>query len=102
MPERQKVALVTGASSGIGYATAIEFAKRGYKVFAGARRLEPMQKLKDDHGVIIFKLDVSDLESVKNAKNSLNQKLAQIIWTSYTTMLVNRVLSLPQMLLMHK
>ena len=61
--------------------------------FAGARRLEPMQKLKDDHGVIIFKLDVSDLESVKNAKNSLNQKLAQIIWTSYTTMLVNRVLS---------
>ena len=61
-----------------------------------------MQKLKDDHGVIIFKLDVSDLESVKNAKNSLNQKLAQIIWTSYTTMLVNRVLSLPQMLLMHK
>ena len=35
MPERQKVALVTGASSGIGYATAIEFAKRGYKVLLG-------------------------------------------------------------------
>ncbi|RCK56268.1 NADPH-dependent 1-acyldihydroxyacetone phosphate reductase [Candida viswanathii] len=68
MSERQKVALVTGASSGIGYATAIEFAKRGYKVFAGARRLEPMQKLKDDYGVYIFKLDVSDLDSVKDAR----------------------------------
>ncbi|EEQ44165.1 NADPH-dependent 1-acyldihydroxyacetone phosphate reductase [Candida albicans WO-1] len=74
MSERQKVALVTGASSGIGYATAIEFAKRGYKVFAGARRLEPMQKLKDDYGVIIFKLDVSDLESVKNAKKFIESE----------------------------
>lgn len=66
-PKRQKVALITGASSGIGYATSIEFAKRGYKVFAGARRLEPMEPLRE-HGVITFKLDVSSLESVKSAK----------------------------------
>ncbi|CAK9437890.1 uncharacterized protein LODBEIA_P22680 [Lodderomyces beijingensis] len=69
MPEvRPKVALVTGASSGIGFASAIEFAKRGYVVFAGARRLEPMQKLKDDYGINIFQLDVADLESVREAK----------------------------------
>ncbi|KAK6461688.1 1-acyl dihydroxyacetone phosphate reductase [Scheffersomyces coipomensis] len=65
--QRQKVALITGASSGIGYAASIEFAKRGYKVFAAARRLEPMEPLKE-YGVIPFKLDVSDLDSVKNAK----------------------------------
>ena len=43
--DRQKVALITGASSGIGFATSIELAKRGYIVFAGARRLDPMSKL---------------------------------------------------------
>ncbi|ABN65050.2 1-Acyl dihydroxyacetone phosphate reductase [Scheffersomyces stipitis CBS 6054] len=66
-PQRQKIALVTGASSGIGYVTCLEFAKRGYKVFAGARRLEPMEPLRE-HGVIPFSLDVSSLESVKKVK----------------------------------
>lgn len=63
---RQKTALVTGASSGIGYATALEFAKRGYKTFACARRLEPMEPLKE-HGIIVFQCDVSSLESVRKA-----------------------------------
>ncbi|CAK7893542.1 NADPH-dependent 1-acyldihydroxyacetone phosphate reductase [[Candida] anglica] len=73
MPERQKTALITGASSGIGFATAIEFAKRGYKVYAVARRLEPMQELKDKYGITIFKLDVSSLDSVKEAKKFLTE-----------------------------
>lgn len=71
---RQKSVLVTGASSGIGYATAIEFAKRGYQVFAAARRLEPMKALADDHGIITFKLDVSSEESVKEAKKFIIEK----------------------------
>ncbi|CAH2352342.1 NADPH-dependent 1-acyldihydroxyacetone phosphate reductase [[Candida] railenensis] len=74
MPQRQKSALVTGASSGIGYATSIELAKRGYKVFAGARRLEPMQPLQDTYGIHIFKLDVSSLESVKGAKKYIAEE----------------------------
>lgn len=68
-----KVVLVTGASSGIGYATAVEFAKRGYKVYAGARRLEPMEPLKK-HGVIPVKLDVSSLDSVKQIKIRIEQE----------------------------
>lgn len=72
--ERQKTALVTGASSGIGFAVAIEFAKRGYKVFACARRLEPMEELKTHHGVTIFKMDVSSLESVKEGKSFLTKE----------------------------
>ncbi|KAI5950055.1 hypothetical protein KGF57_004400 [Candida theae] len=71
--ERQKVALVTGASSGIGFETSIELAKRGYVVFAGARRLEPMAKLKD-YGVKTFKLDVSDLQSVQDARSYIQKE----------------------------
>ena len=74
MTGRQKSALVTGASSGIGYATAIEFAKQGYQVFAGARRLEPMELLAKEHGIIIFQLDVSSIESVKKAKTLIVEK----------------------------
>lgn len=74
MSGRQQSVLVTGASSGIGYAVAIEFAKRGYQVFAGARRLEPMEPLAKEHGVVIFQLDVSSTESVKEAKKLIIQK----------------------------
>jgi short-subunit dehydrogenase len=40
-----KVVLITGASSGIGYAAALEFAKRGDNVAATARRADRLQAL---------------------------------------------------------
>lgn len=60
-----KVVLITGASSGIGYATAELLAKNGYKVYAGARRIEKMAPLKA-FGVVPLHLDVTDEESAKN------------------------------------
>lgn len=69
----QKVAVVTGASSGIGYATAIEFASRGYKTFACARRLEAMEKLKE-YGITTFTLDVSSLDDVRKARDYLEKE----------------------------
>ena len=42
----EKVVLITGGSSGIGYATAELLARNGYKVYAGARRIEKMEPLK--------------------------------------------------------
>ena len=43
-----KVAIVTGASSGIGQATATLFAAEGARVVAGARRQAPLDALVDD------------------------------------------------------
>ncbi|KAF3987367.1 hypothetical protein FT663_03403 [Candidozyma haemuli var. vulneris] len=67
---RQKTALITGASSGIGFSTALEFQSRGYRTFACARRLEPMLEL-EKKGVTIFRMDVSDLKSVLEGKELL-------------------------------
>lgn len=65
---KDKVVIVTGASSGIGYATALALAKAGAKIAAAARRidrLEILQKeIQDDNGdILIEKLDVTKKEN---------------------------------------
>ena len=55
----KSVALVTGASSGIGRATALRLAALGFTVHAAARRLERMSDLVD-HGIHVESLDVTD------------------------------------------
>jgi NAD(P)-dependent dehydrogenase (short-subunit alcohol dehydrogenase family) len=55
----QKVALVTGASSGIGEATARELADRGYLVYAAARRTDRMAPLAE-LGIVVEFVDVTD------------------------------------------
>ena len=60
--------LVTGASSGIGRATAIEFARRGHQVFAAARREEVLADLAAaTPNVRAIGLDVTDAGSVRQA-----------------------------------
>jgi NAD(P)-dependent dehydrogenase (short-subunit alcohol dehydrogenase family) len=54
-----KVALVTGASSGIGESAAIALHKLGYTVYAGARRVERMTSLAA-RGIRVVALDVTD------------------------------------------
>ena len=45
-----KVVFITGASSGIGYATALEFSKSGFHVVGTARRLDRLEQLKSQKG----------------------------------------------------
>ncbi|APE37428.1 SDR family oxidoreductase [Nocardia mangyaensis] len=60
-----RTAVVTGASSGIGEATARELAKQGYHVYVGARRFDRVQKLAAEIGGTALELDVTDEDSVR-------------------------------------
>ncbi|OHV40903.1 short-chain dehydrogenase/reductase [Parafrankia soli] len=62
----KKVALVTGASSGIGEATARQLHEAGFIVYGAARRADRMTALAAS-GVRTLSLDVTDETSTKNA-----------------------------------
>jgi NADP-dependent 3-hydroxy acid dehydrogenase YdfG len=47
LKNNSKVAIVTGASSGIGYATSLALSKAGIRVAVGARRLDRLQELEE-------------------------------------------------------
>ena len=65
-----KVAIVTGASSGIGEITVTRLIDSGYKVYAGARRVERMQSLASA-GAVVKALDVTIAESIAEFVNEV-------------------------------
>jgi NADP-dependent 3-hydroxy acid dehydrogenase YdfG len=65
MSEGRKTAVVTGASAGIGEATARQLAKAGFAVTIGARRLDRLEALAAEIGGRALHLDVTDPESVR-------------------------------------
>jgi short-subunit dehydrogenase len=72
-----KTVLVTGASSGIGKATAIYLAENGYNVYGAARRVEKLQELKK-HGVKPVTLDVTKDESIVACVNHIQNEAGHI------------------------
>ena len=65
MSGHQKTAVVTGASSGIGAATARALAAEGWHLVVGARRLDRLEELVADIGGEAHALDVTDPDSVE-------------------------------------
>ncbi|PSC05615.1 short-chain dehydrogenase [Alsobacter soli] len=59
--------LVTGASSGIGRATAIRLARVGYRVLALARNREALDRLASETGAEALVADLADPESLERA-----------------------------------
>jgi len=76
----EKVAVVTGASSGIGFETALALAKEGYYTYATMRDTKKSDKIKelgqkDNLKIDVLELDVDDEGSVKTAmKKILDEK----------------------------
>lgn len=64
MTQQTRTAVVTGASSGIGEATARRLAADGFAVVLGARRVDRLQAIASAIGARAIRLDVTDPESV--------------------------------------
>lgn len=72
-----KVALVTGASSGIGYETAVLLKEAGFTVYGAARREEMLKEL-EKKGIHTIKLDVTDETSMVNCVEKILNKEGRI------------------------
>ncbi len=68
--EAGKTVLITGCSSGIGYAAAKGLQQRGYRVFASARRIEDVRRLRAE-GLNCLQLDLDHSSSIQSAVDSL-------------------------------
>ena len=73
----QKTILITGCSSGIGAALAREFAKRGHRVYATARRAEALAALEAE-GIRGLALDVNDDASIANALDTVQREAGHL------------------------
>ncbi|MBK6265190.1 SDR family NAD(P)-dependent oxidoreductase [Marivirga sp. S37H4] len=77
-----KTAFITGATSGIGHATAILLAKNGFKIIATGRRQERLDQLKTDlknvTEVHTLNFDVRDQSAVLDAINNLPKEWRKI------------------------
>ena len=69
--------LVTGASSGIGLATAHQLLDRGWRVFAAARRQEAMDSLKRS-GAVVLPLDLADSRSRQQLADTIHAEVGAL------------------------
>ena len=74
---KKRVVLITGASSGIGWAAAEKFARNGWVVYAAARRVERMKPLAE-MGIKTLALDVTDEKSCKKCVKKVLDETGRI------------------------
>ncbi|WP_318677906.1 oxidoreductase [Treponema sp.] len=72
-----KVALVTGASSGIGLDTCLRLIQKGYTVYGAARRIELMKEIEEKGGNIL-RLDLCDEKSIEECVKTILDKEGKI------------------------
>ncbi|MGB9002213.1 MAG: SDR family NAD(P)-dependent oxidoreductase, partial [Nitrosotalea sp.] len=79
----EKVAIVTGSSSGIGFETALALARNGYYTYATMRDTRKSGKIlevakKEGLNVEVLELDVDKEETIKNSINKIVQDKKRI------------------------
>lgn len=79
----KKIALITGATSGIGQATALKAAEAGFEIIITGRREDRLQQLAAEirqkgSEVLSLCFDVRDAEAVKKAIENLDDKWKNI------------------------
>jgi len=74
-----KTAVVTGASSGIGAATARALAAAGYHVFLAARRVERIEALADEIGGTAVATDITSEASVDALATAVGERLDVLV-----------------------
>ena len=74
----KKTIWITGASSGIGEASARKFAKEGWKVIISARRVELLEKLSIDENIFSYPLDVTDSVKAKEVFKKIIEDHGQV------------------------
>ena len=85
---------ITGASSGIGKALAIKFAKEGWQVSASARRENLLDELSiNNSNIYSFPLDVIDPKNASNTFQSIFGKLNNIDLCIFSTGIYDPYLS---------
>ena len=71
------IAVITGASSGIGAATAIALGRHGYQIVVGARRVERLERVAGEEGLAL-PLDVTDQASVKGFLREISKRFGRV------------------------
>ena len=74
----EKVVLITGASSGIGLETAKLFQAKNWRVAATMRRPEEHEDLQKIADIECFRLDVTDVETIKAAISATLEKFGRL------------------------
>lgn len=74
---KQKVILITGASSGMGKETAKKLIEDGHIVYAAARRIEKMQDL-EDMGGIPLKMDITKVEDIQRVVQTIESQQGRV------------------------
>ena len=77
MTQLQRTVLITGASSGIGKATARLLLCQGWKVIAAARTTESMSDLRES-GAEVLPLDITDIDSRQLLVRQINQQFGAL------------------------
>jgi len=70
--KNQKNVLITGASSGMGRATALFLAEKGFSVYAGTRTPSKLLEIECDN-IHLLKLDITDSQSIQKAIDEIGK-----------------------------